>query len=143
VCGSIAQSPECWLAHFEIIPAREHLRSQCRRNVHARYGKPLAFHIGADAYEETHPYRLGRIAARFPEIPFLLIHIGGAALPPLDRSAISMAEQYPNITLIGSAVPETAVLRALERLGPERVCFGSDMPFRLMHVRVAIYRALL
>jgi predicted TIM-barrel fold metal-dependent hydrolase len=109
----------------------------------ARYGKPLAFHIGADAYEETHPYRLGRIAARYPEVPFLLIHIGGAALPPLDRSAVEVAEQHPNISLIGSAVPETAVLRALERLGPERVCFGSDTPFRLLHVRVAMYRALL
>jgi predicted TIM-barrel fold metal-dependent hydrolase len=58
-----------------------------------------------------------------------LIHIGGAALPPLDRSAIEVAEQYPNITLSSSAVPETAVLRALERLGPERVCFGSGTPF--------------
>ena len=56
---------------------------------------------------------------------------------------VEVAEQHPNISLIGSAVPETAVLRALERLGPERVCFGSDTPFRLMHVRVAMYRALL
>ncbi len=109
----------------------------------ARYGKPIAFHIGADFYENTHPYRLGRIAARFPEIPFLMVHMGGAALPPLDRSAIEVAQQHPNITLIGSAVPDQSILRAIRTLGPGRVCFGSDTPFRLMHAQLAMYRALL
>lgn len=66
----------------------------------ARYGKVIAFHIDSDAYENTHPWRLGRIAARFPETTFLLIHIGGAALPALDRAAIEIAAEHPNITLI-------------------------------------------
>jgi uncharacterized protein len=46
----------------------------------AAYGKPLAFHIGADFYENTHPVRLGRIAARLPEIQILMLHMGGAGL---------------------------------------------------------------
>ncbi len=109
----------------------------------AAYGKPLAFHIGADAYENTHPMRLGRIAACFPETTFFLIHIGGAGIPPLDRAAIEVAAQRTNIMLIGSAVGERAILRALHTLGPDRLCFGSDMPFGLMHVQLAMYRALL
>lgn len=109
----------------------------------ARYGKPLAFHIGADFYENTHPYRLGHIAARFPEIPFLMVHMGGVAVPALDRSAVETATQHPNVTLIGSAVAERAILNAINVLGPDRVCFGSDMPFRLMHVQLAAYGALL
>jgi uncharacterized protein len=109
----------------------------------ARYARPLAFHIGADFYENTHPYRLGAIAARFPETPLLMIHMGGAALPPLDRSAIEVAERHQNITIIGSAIPEQPVLRAIDRLGASRVCFGSDAPFRLMHVQLAMYQALL
>jgi predicted TIM-barrel fold metal-dependent hydrolase len=109
----------------------------------AAYGKPLAFHIGADFYENTHPYRLGRIAARFPEIPFLMVHMGGAGTPALDRSAIEVARERPNITLIGSAIGERAILAALNALGPDRLCFGSDMPFGLMHVQLAMYRALL
>ncbi|RMF93198.1 MAG: amidohydrolase [Nitrospinota bacterium] len=109
----------------------------------ARYGKPLAFHIGADAYENTHPYRLGRIAAAFPEIQFLMVHMGGAAFPPLDRSAVEVATQHANITLVGSAIPATAILRALHHLGPERLCFGSDTPFFLMQVELAKYRVLL
>lgn len=109
----------------------------------ARYGRPIAFHIGADFYENTHPYRLGRIARLFPEITFLMVHMGGAGSPPLARAAVETAMQCPNILLIGSAIDEQPILTALESLGAGRVCFGSDTPFGLMHVRLAMYRALL
>jgi predicted TIM-barrel fold metal-dependent hydrolase len=109
----------------------------------AAYGKPIAFHIGADYYENTHPYRLGNIAGRFPEIPFLMVHMGGAGQPPLIRSAIETAQQHANITLIGSSIDDRPVLNALQALGARRVCFGSDAPFHLIHVRLAMYRALL
>ena len=109
----------------------------------AEYGKPIAFHIGADFYENSHPYRLGRIAARLPETQFLMVHMGGAGTPPLDRAAVETAAAHPNITLIGSAIDERAILGAIHTLGPERVCYGSDMPFRLMHVVLAMYRAML
>lgn len=109
----------------------------------AGYGKPLAFHIGCDFYENTHPYRLGNIAARFPETHFFMIHMGGAALPALDRSAIETMQQHSNISIIGSAIPAPAIFNAIKTLGANRVCFGSDSPFRFMHVEVAKYRALL
>lgn len=109
----------------------------------AAYDKVIGFHIGADYYENTHPYRLGRIAERFPETRFLMIHMGGAGTPNLSRAAIEVATQYPNILLIGSAIDERPVLGALQHLGVERVSFGSDTPFGLMHVRLAMYRALL
>ncbi len=109
----------------------------------AQYGKPIAFHIGADGCENTHPYRLGTIAALFPETLFIMIHMGGASLPSLHRAAIETAQKHPNITLIGSTIYEQPILHAINTLGPERVCFGSDMPFRLMHVQVAMYRAML
>jgi hypothetical protein len=109
----------------------------------AGFGKPLAFHIGADFYENTHPYRLGHIAERFPETQFLMVHMGGAALPALDRSAIEVAKKFSNITIIGSGVEARAVLRAVQTVGIERVCFGSDTPFCCMHVELAKYRALL
>ncbi|RPJ51770.1 MAG: amidohydrolase [Chloroflexi bacterium] len=109
----------------------------------ASYGKPIAFHIGADFYENTHPYRLGHIASLFPETPFLMVHMGGAGIPSLERSAIETAQKYPNITLIGSGIHEMAILRAIQTLGAERVCYGSDAPFRLVHVQLAMYQAML
>nr|WP_243638047.1 amidohydrolase family protein [Rubrobacter taiwanensis] len=108
----------------------------------AEYGKPLAFHVGADSYENTHPYGLGNLAGRFPEVEFLMVHMGGAALPPLSRAAIEIATRHRNVTIIGSAIPENAVLEAIEQVGAGRVCFGSDTPFFMMHVRLAMYRAL-
>jgi predicted TIM-barrel fold metal-dependent hydrolase len=111
--------------------------------VATRYGKPVAFHIGSDFFENTHPYRLGHIAATFPETQFIMIHMGGARLPALDRSAIETTQKYDNIIIIGSAIPATAILRAINTLGSDRICFGSDMPFRLMHVELAKYRALM
>lgn len=109
----------------------------------AGYGKPIAFHIGADSPENTHPYRLRRIAQAFPETTFLMVHMGGASSPALAHSAIEVALACPNVVLIGSAIDEGYILLALKTLGAGRVCFGSDTPFGLMHVRLAMYRALL
>ena len=47
------------------------------------------------------------------------------------------------MTLIGSAVRAVAVLKAVKTLGADRVCFGSDTPFALMHVEVAKNKAFL
>jgi uncharacterized protein len=109
----------------------------------AAYGKPIAFHIGADFYENTHPNRLGTIAALFPQTQFLMVHMGGTAWQTLDRAAVETATRCPNITLIGSAISEHPILNAIKVLGAGRLCFGSDMPFRLMHVQLAAYRAML
>lgn len=109
----------------------------------AKTGKLLAFHVGADAYEHTHPFRVGKIARQFPELQILVVHMGGAAYADLSNATIEIAQEYPNLTLIGSGVRATAVLRAIKALGAERVCFGSDTPFALMRVEVAKYNALL
>jgi predicted TIM-barrel fold metal-dependent hydrolase len=61
----------------------------------------------------------------------------------LSDAAIEMAQECPNLTLIGSAVRPRAILKAIKTLGADRVCFGSDTPFELMHVEVAKYNALL
>jgi hypothetical protein len=106
-------------------------------------GKLLAFHIGADSFENTHPFRLAKIARRYPQATILAVHMGGAAVPDLSRAMLEFAQECPNIYLVGSAVSAPAVLRAIQHLGPERVLFGSDTPFQLMHVEVARYRALL
>lgn len=108
----------------------------------ASFGKPIAFHIGADSPENTHPARLAHIAGQYPEINFLMSHMGGASLPPLSLSAVEAGQAHPNIFLIGSAIHELAIDHAVRVLGASRVCFGSDEPFRFVHVQLAGYRAL-
>ena len=109
----------------------------------ARAGSRLALHVGADAYEFTHPFRVGKIAQRFPELPILMVHMGGVGHADLTNAAIEIAHEHPNIILIGSAVRLAPILKAIRTLGASRLCFGSDTPFSLMHVEVAKYRALL
>jgi predicted TIM-barrel fold metal-dependent hydrolase len=108
----------------------------------ARTSVALAFHIGGDSPENTHPTRLGAIARRYPDLRLLMVHMGGAAFPDLSRTAIEVASEHPNITIIGSKIEAIPILNAVRTLGAERVCFGSDAPFDLMHVALAKYRAL-
>lgn len=109
----------------------------------AKTGKLLALHVGTDAYEATHPFRVAKVARMFPELTILMAHMGGVAHHDLSNAAIEMAEECPNLMLIGSAVRTPAILKAIRTLGAGRVCFGSDTPFELMHVEVAKYHALL
>lgn len=109
----------------------------------AGMGTVLALHVGADAYDQTHPARVATIARAFPELRILVVHMGGAAFHDLSAAAIAVAREHPNLTLVGSAVRSIPILRAIRELGAERVCFGSDTPFELMHVELAKYRALL
>ena len=109
----------------------------------AKTGKSLALHVGADAVEHTHPFRVAKIAKQFPELQILAVHMGGVAFHDLCNAAIEFAQECPNLTLIGSGVRATRILKAIKVLGPTRVCFGSDTPFALMHVELAMYNALL
>jgi predicted TIM-barrel fold metal-dependent hydrolase len=109
----------------------------------AKTSKLLAFHVGADAIEHTHPFRVAKIAKQFPELQILVVHMGGVAFADLSDAAIEFTQECPNLTLIGSGVRATRILKAIKTLGSTRVCFGSDTPFALMHVELAMYNALL
>ena len=109
----------------------------------ARQESRLALHVGADAFERTHPFRVAKIAAAYPDLPILAVHMGGVGHADLTDAMVGFAQQHPGITLVGSGVREVAVLKAIRAVGASRVCFGSDTPFSLMHVEVAKYQALL
>ena len=104
----------------------------------AHSGKMIAFHIGPDAYERTHPWRAMRIARLFPETTVLMIHMGMTDRN-MNRAVIEAAKECPNMVLIASATTDNATLAAIRELGAERVCFGSDRPFRKMHVIRAMF----
>ena len=108
-----------------------------------RRGLILALHVGADFYDNTHPYRVGKIAERHPSLKMLLAHMGGAGLPNLGNACIEIAQKHPNIMLIGSAISYKTVRAGINTLGADRICFGSDAPFAYQDVEVAAYKQLL
>jgi predicted TIM-barrel fold metal-dependent hydrolase len=57
--------------------------------------------------------------------------MGGVAHHDLSNAAIEIAQECPNLVLIGSGVRARAILKAIKVLGASRVCFGSDTPFEL------------
>lgn len=107
-----------------------------------------SIHSGPD---NCHPQRIGNVASRFPQIPIIMDHMG---FPDNVQEAIEVAEQNKNVYL-GTTIlrfyrqwaesPDEAtpieVKEAVERLGPERIVFGSNLPeYRPIQVMRAIQR---
>ncbi|MBI2939557.1 MAG: amidohydrolase [Chloroflexi bacterium] len=95
-------------------------------------GLVVSIHSGPD---EVHPNRIGHVAARFPDLPIIMDHMG---YPDATEEAIRVAEEHPRVYLgttilrffraDPSQADPTAVAEAVRRLGPERVVFGSNLP---------------
>ncbi len=68
----------------------------------AKAGTRLAFHIGPDAYERTHPLRAERVAKMYPEMPILMVHMGMTD-GEMNRAVVEVAARCPNMGLVGGA----------------------------------------
>ena len=84
---------------------------------------PVSVHSGQ---EPCHPADIGFMALEFPNIPFIMDHMGYRYFV---RQAILAAKHAPNLYLATTAVPEPNFIQsAVSKLGPERVVFGSNGP---------------
>jgi predicted TIM-barrel fold metal-dependent hydrolase len=87
-------------------------------------GLPVLFHCGDDPY--TTPQAMGLAAEAAPDCAIVLGHMGGYLHV---GDALEEAEQYHNLFLETSAMPYPArIAEAVERIGPQRILFGSDGP---------------
>jgi predicted TIM-barrel fold metal-dependent hydrolase len=87
-------------------------------------GLPVLFHCGDDPY--TTPQTFSLAAERAPGCTIVLGHMGGYLHV---EDAIAAAEAHPNLYLETSAMPHPPLIRtAVERIGAQRVIFGSDGP---------------
>ena len=112
----------------------------------AEAGLILAFHCGVNDFERTHPFRIAKISKRHPNLKIMLVHMGGAGSPALHNAVIELAAENPSWYLIDSEADYRAVLKALQVLGSESICYGSDTPFCPMRyewgIRQVIYQDL-
>jgi len=74
-----------------------------------------------------------RLAARFPATTFALGHSG---VGDLDFHGIDLIEPMGNILFETSCGLTATVRRALSRLGPERLMFGSEYPMQSPRVEL-------
>lgn len=106
-------------------------------------GGIIAFHIGADAPVFTHPKRAEKVAKAFPATPVLMVHMGGAGRPDCSDLVINVAQENPNMILVGSAIEVGKVEKAIRSLGGKRVMFGSDLPFASLPECLGNYQRML
>ena len=110
--------PTTTLAH----PAHEPTVAQLQQA--AELGIPALFHCGDDPY--TTPQAIAAGARLAPETAVVLGPMGGDF--HVD-DALAMGERHPNLYLETSARPyPSKIAAAVERVGAERVMFGSDGP---------------
>jgi predicted TIM-barrel fold metal-dependent hydrolase len=92
--------------------------------VAAAHSAPTLFHCGDEPMAT--PLAIAAAAEACPEATIVLGHMGGYF--HVDE-AIAVAERFPNLILETSAMPYPAKIReAVERIGVERVIYGSDGP---------------
>jgi predicted TIM-barrel fold metal-dependent hydrolase len=92
---------------------------------------PVLIHAGYPM--RSQPMQFLRHAERFSSVPIILAHMAHR----MASDAIALAERAPNILLETSCQWSMFVMKAVERLGPERVLFGSDFPYEIPAVEMA------
>jgi len=92
---------------------------------------PVLIHSGYPL--RAQPLLFLRYAERFPSVLLILGHMAYR----LAADAIAVAERAPNIYLETSCQASVSILRAVERVGPDRVLFGSDFPYEVPSVEMA------
>jgi uncharacterized protein len=87
-------------------------------------GLPVLFHSGDEIM--CLPYQIDRLAAQCPDTKIILAHIGGYFS---GDAALDVAERRENVWVDTSEIPfPDRVRKAVDRLGAEKVLFGSDAP---------------
>jgi predicted TIM-barrel fold metal-dependent hydrolase len=95
---------------------------------------PVLIHCGHPIF--TLPWSIEELIVNFPQAKVVLGHMGHGNIVYINAS-IDVAERNPNVYLETSGMPmHTKIAEAVERVGAERVLYGSDIPFH--HPKVEI-----
>jgi uncharacterized protein len=105
-----------------------------------RGGLPVLVHSGHPI--STLPWSIEELAVAFPDVKVILGHMGHGNVVYINAS-IDIAARNANVYLETSGMPmHTKIKEAVERVGVERVLYGSDVPFHhpaveMLRVRVS------
>jgi hypothetical protein len=95
---------------------------------------PVLIHCGHPIF--TLPWSIEELIVNFPDVPVVLGHMGHGNIVYINAS-IDVAARNPRVYLETSGMPmHTKIAEAVERVGPDRVMYGSDAPFH--HPKIEI-----
>src|SRR5579883_2379085 len=99
---------------------------------------PVLIHCGHPIF--TLPWSIEELIVNFPRAKVILGHMGHGNIIYIN-GAIDVAARHPNVYLETSGMPmHTKIAEAVQRVGPERVLYGSDAPFHHPQVEIAKVR---
>jgi predicted TIM-barrel fold metal-dependent hydrolase len=99
---------------------------------------PALIHCGHPIF--TLPWSIEELIRRYPAARIILGHMGHGNIIYIN-AAIDVAERNPNVYLETSGMPMHSKIReAVERIGPDRVLYGSYTPFHHPSVELAKVR---
>jgi predicted TIM-barrel fold metal-dependent hydrolase len=78
------------------------------------------------------------LAEEFPQIHFIMAHMGGYSSWIKPMQGIALARRYPNVSVDTSQVTVKFIEMAVRELGPDKIIFGSDGPEQ--DSRVELYK---
>ncbi len=126
---------------FQQVHADSPFMQELCHQLHGRL--PLMLHAGDPRYDYSHPYRISRLAEKFPETTIIAAHFGGWSRWP---EAIESLSGLPNVLVdTSSSLPLMSPAEAcalIEAFGIERVLFGSDYPMWRPDQEIALVKAL-
>ena len=88
-----------------------------------KYQLPVIVHTASDAVDS--PMRVYEMACRYPQLTFIMAHMG---LETDNQLAIDLMEKAENLYADTAWVPVKTTLEIIRRYGSHRIVFGSDNP---------------
>lgn len=87
----------------------------------AEFGLPVVTHTAGTS--ESSPSRVARMARKYPEVRFLLVHMG---LYTDHEESIDLILRYPNLYGDTTWVEPESTMKLIARGGADKILFGTD-----------------
>lgn len=95
-------------------------------DVAAKHKVPVLIHSGHPPW--SLPWSFERLADRYPDVTIVMAHMGHGHIVYIN-GALDVAEDHPNIVVDTAGMTmHTKIREAVNRLGVDRVMYGSDTP---------------
>lgn len=102
------------------------------------YGVHVQMHVGTAPLST--PYIWGEYAKQFPNINFVFTHTG---YYEFGMSSIEVASKTKNVWVETSGQMDPEILKySVNKLGPERVVFGTDWPYKPINIEIEKFNHL-